>query len=161
MTHISQPFPDLLNHLMVEHFGGQRHAASSRNESPHLADDSQSSAFHITRQGWVLRILVLAVVYQWWDWDRGVASHLFFQKTIFLQALSVLFPLVAEPQKLFFSMGGAVWGYLCFVILTIFPAGLFVALLANKSCLTLTGMCRRHIIPNLLAWLTWYIKNWL
>lgn len=47
VTHISQPFPDLLNHLMVEHFGG--HAASSRNESPHLADDSQSSAFHITR----------------------------------------------------------------------------------------------------------------
>lgn len=48
LTHISQPFPDLLNHLVVEHFGEHRHAASSRNESPHLAHNSQSSAFHIT-----------------------------------------------------------------------------------------------------------------
>lgn len=158
LTHISQPFPDLLNHLVVEHFGEHRHAASSRNESPTLHTIAKALLFTLLRiqQGRVLRILVLGVVYQCWGWDRGIASHLFFQKASFLQALSVLFPFVAEPQKLFFSMGGAVWGYFCFVILTVFPVGWFVALLANKSCLTLTGMCRRHIIPNLLAWLTWY-----
>lgn len=135
---------------------GMQRAAGMR--APTLHTIAKALLFTLLRiqQGRVLRILVLGVVYQCWGWDRGIASHLFFQKASFLQALSVLLPFVAEPQKLFFSMGGAVWGYFCFVILTVFPAGLFVALLANKSCLTLTGMCRRHIIPNLLAWLTWY-----